>query len=116
MVHQLGDNGAAFISYSEPHFRTTGPAGSLMLAIAAWIAEQEKRRISERTKAGLATARAKGKMLGRRPVHAGIGAAVQRHHAAGLSIAKITKALAAEGVTCSRETVRRALKLPFFGV
>ncbi|HLY19529.1 MAG TPA: recombinase family protein [Bryobacteraceae bacterium] len=54
-----------FESFSEPHFRTTGPMGELMIAIAAWIAKQERIRISERTKAGLAVARNKGKVLGR---------------------------------------------------
>jgi hypothetical protein len=32
--------------------RTTGPAGKLMLAVVAWIAEQERKGISDRTKAG----------------------------------------------------------------
>jgi hypothetical protein len=45
--------GVAFDSYAEQHFRTTVPAGELMLAIAAWIANQERIRISDRTKAGL---------------------------------------------------------------
>jgi DNA invertase Pin-like site-specific DNA recombinase len=54
-----------FESYTEAHFRTTGPAGELMLAIAAWIAKQERLRISERTKAGLARARRQGKHCGR---------------------------------------------------
>jgi DNA invertase Pin-like site-specific DNA recombinase len=64
-IRRLLDHGVQFESYSEPHFRTTGPAGELMIAIAAWIAKQERIRISERTKAGLAVARAKGKRLGR---------------------------------------------------
>lgn len=55
----------AFESYTEPHFRTTGPAGELMLAVAAWIAKQERLRISERTKAGLDRARREGKHCGR---------------------------------------------------
>jgi hypothetical protein len=48
-------------SLTEPHSRTTGPAGELMIAIAACIAKQERIRISDRTKAGLATARNEGK-------------------------------------------------------
>jgi DNA invertase Pin-like site-specific DNA recombinase len=47
-------------SFTEPHFRTVGPAGELMIAVAAWIVKQEHRRISERTKAGLAKARRQG--------------------------------------------------------
>jgi DNA invertase Pin-like site-specific DNA recombinase len=65
-IKRLLEYGAQFDSLTEPHFRTTGMAGELMIAIAAWIAKQERARISERTKAGLATARAKGKQLGRR--------------------------------------------------
>src|ERR1700722_3871013 len=57
-----------FVSYAEPHFRTTGPAGELMIAIAAWIAEQERRRISERTIAGLDRVRAAGVRLGPKPI------------------------------------------------
>jgi DNA invertase Pin-like site-specific DNA recombinase len=46
-VQRLKDWGVAFESHQEPHFRTTGEAGELMLGIAAWIARQERLRISE---------------------------------------------------------------------
>jgi DNA invertase Pin-like site-specific DNA recombinase len=36
-VQRLTHFGIAFESYTEQHFRTTGPAGELMLAIAAWM-------------------------------------------------------------------------------
>jgi len=39
--------------------------GELLLAIFSWVAEQERTRISERTKAGLVVAKANGKKLGR---------------------------------------------------
>lgn len=64
-IRDLSKFGVAFESYSEAHFRTTGPAGELMMAIAAWIAKQERLRISERTKAGLARARKEGRFGGR---------------------------------------------------
>jgi DNA invertase Pin-like site-specific DNA recombinase len=64
-IKRLTGYGVDFESLTEPHFRTTGPAGELMIAIAAWIAKQERLRISERTKAGLALAKANGKSLGR---------------------------------------------------
>jgi DNA invertase Pin-like site-specific DNA recombinase len=57
--------GVQYISYTEPHFRTTGPAGELMIAIAAWIAQQERTRLSERTRAGLEKARRAGRIGGR---------------------------------------------------
>ena len=61
----LGRYGVQFESFTEPHFRTTGPAGELMLAVAAWIAQQERIRLIERTKAGLQRAKAAGKQIGR---------------------------------------------------
>ena len=64
-IRKLNQNGIQFESYTEPQFRTTGPTGELMLAIAAWIAKQERLRISDRTKAGLQRARREGKTLGR---------------------------------------------------
>lgn len=64
-VKKLTGCGVQFESYSEPFFRTTGPAGELLMAVLSWVAKQERQRISDRTKAGLATARRNGKRLGR---------------------------------------------------
>jgi DNA invertase Pin-like site-specific DNA recombinase len=64
-IRKLTAYGVQFESYSEAHFRTTGPAGELMVAIAAWIAKQERIRISDRTKAGLERARRAGRLPGR---------------------------------------------------
>jgi DNA invertase Pin-like site-specific DNA recombinase len=64
-IEKLREFGVSFESYTEAHFRTTGPAGELMLAVAAWIAKQERLRISERTKAGIDRARREGKHCGR---------------------------------------------------
>jgi DNA invertase Pin-like site-specific DNA recombinase len=64
-IKKLLDYGVQFESLTEAHFRTTGPAGELMIAIAAWIAKQERIRISERTKAGLELAKAEGRIGGR---------------------------------------------------
>ena len=46
---------------------TSSPAGALMLGVAATVAQYERELLRERTKAGLAEARRKGKMIGRRP-------------------------------------------------
>jgi len=61
-VGRLLKAGCQFLSLTEEHFRTTGPTGELMIALAAWIAKQERVRISDRTKAGLAVARSKGRV------------------------------------------------------
>ena len=65
-IKVLRGYGIEYVSFTEPHFRTTGPAGELMIAVAAWIAEQEHQRISERVRAGLEKARKQGRIGGRR--------------------------------------------------
>jgi DNA invertase Pin-like site-specific DNA recombinase len=65
-IKVLRSYGVEYVSFTEPHFRTTGPAGELMIAVAAWIAEQEHKRISERVRAGLEKARKQGRIGGRR--------------------------------------------------
>jgi DNA invertase Pin-like site-specific DNA recombinase len=64
-LKQLLSYGVQYVSYTEAHFRTTGPAGELMIAIAAWIAQQERKRLSERVLAGLDRARKAGRVGGR---------------------------------------------------
>jgi DNA invertase Pin-like site-specific DNA recombinase len=100
-VDRLKKFGVQFESFTAPHFRTTGPAGELMLAVSAWIAKQERIRISERTKAGLETARKKGKTI-RRPRLVCDRTKVVELRAAGASWAKIETETG-----LSRSTVRR---------
>src|SRR5215470_10587425 len=63
-IKRLTLHGVQFVSFTEEHFRTTGPAGKLMIAVAAWIAKQERVRISERVKAGLNRAKVRGTRSG----------------------------------------------------
>jgi putative DNA-invertase from lambdoid prophage Rac len=51
-------------SWTQPE---AGPMREMFIAISAWAAKFESDRRSERTRAGLDTARAKGKRLGRPP-------------------------------------------------
>jgi DNA invertase Pin-like site-specific DNA recombinase len=54
-----------FWSVREPYFRTSGIAGDLLIALAAYFYEEERRAIRERVKAGIARARRDGRILGR---------------------------------------------------
>jgi DNA invertase Pin-like site-specific DNA recombinase len=60
--------GVDFISIRDGEFDTTSATGRLLLTILASIAEFESHLLSERTKAGLMRAKAKGKRLGRKLV------------------------------------------------
>jgi DNA invertase Pin-like site-specific DNA recombinase len=46
-IKRLTSHGVQFVSFAEEHFRTTRPAGELTIAVAAWIAKQERVRISD---------------------------------------------------------------------
>jgi DNA invertase Pin-like site-specific DNA recombinase len=103
-IKVLRGYGVQYVSFTEPHFRTTGPAGELMIAVAAWIAEQERQRISERTKAGLAKARKQGRIGGRRAL------VVDRDKIAALDAEGWTTREIGEEMGVSAAFVCRALK------
>lgn len=52
-------------SHSEPWISTSGPLGDVLIALFATLARQERLRIGERTRAGLARVRAEGSKSGR---------------------------------------------------
>jgi DNA invertase Pin-like site-specific DNA recombinase len=67
LVHLMQSKGADFISLTE-HMDTTTPGGRLVFHFFASVAEFERDIIQERTKAGLAAARARGRQGGRPPL------------------------------------------------
>lgn len=65
-LERLKRNGIALKSLQESWLDTRDEGlGQLLLAIFSWVAQQERRRIVERTKAGLERAKRQGKKLGR---------------------------------------------------
>lgn len=64
-IRTLKGHGVDFVSFQEPYFRTIGPAGDLLIAIMAWVAQQERKRIQERVLAGMRRARAHGTKSGK---------------------------------------------------
>jgi DNA invertase Pin-like site-specific DNA recombinase len=65
IVSRLGKYGCQVVSLQEPWTELGGDLLDLLLAIAGWVARMESQRRSERTRAGLARAKAQGKRLGR---------------------------------------------------
>lgn len=65
-VAELAGRGVGFESLAE-HIETTSAGGTLVFNIFASLAQFERQLISERTKAGLAAGRARGRMGGRPP-------------------------------------------------
>jgi DNA invertase Pin-like site-specific DNA recombinase len=64
-LKRLRDQGIAFKSYSEQYVDSLGVFADAIIGILAAVAQQERIRLSDRTKAGLQRVRAQGKRLGR---------------------------------------------------
>lgn len=86
---------------------TTTPSGRALFGMLAVFAEFERAMIQERVNAGLATARAKGKRLGRPTVGSEVEDRVRKLRADGMGIVKVAKTL---GIGVS--AVQRIVALP----
>jgi DNA invertase Pin-like site-specific DNA recombinase len=91
-LNRLTSCGVGYRSFSEQYFDSCGIFKDAVIAIIATVAKQERVRISQRVKAGLETARAKGKRLGRPRVVVD-RARIGRLRAEGLSWASIAAQL-----------------------
>jgi putative DNA-invertase from lambdoid prophage Rac len=102
-LQELEHLGVGFVSLTEALDLTT-PVGRAMAGLLAIFAEFEREVLRERTRAGLAHARANGKQLGR-PATAAVHAVEMRKlHRTGLSKSEIARRL-----QIGRTSVRRIL-------
>lgn len=105
LLDRLTARGVHFRSCTEP-IDTTTPAGSMLLQIIGAFAEFERNMIRERTRAGLAAARARGTKLGRaRALTPAEEAAVVRQVRNGIA----TKSSLARQYGCHVSSIKRAL-------
>lgn len=91
-LNRLENHGVGFRSFTEQYFDSCGIFREAVISIMATLAKQERVRRSERTKAGLAVARAKGRRLGRPQLRADLSEIV-RLKAQGLSLRAIARQL-----------------------
>ena len=105
-LSELQDRGIEFRSLQE-NIDTSSPGGRLVFHIFASLAEFERDLIRERTNAGLAAARARGRVGGRPPSLTGdkLATAKKLYDQQDLTVAQIGDIL---GV--SRSTIYRALR------
>ena len=64
-LNRLTACGVGYRSFTEQYFDSCGVFKDAVIAIIATVAKQERVRISQRVRAGLETARSKGRRLGR---------------------------------------------------
>jgi putative DNA-invertase from lambdoid prophage Rac len=100
-VLKLDSLGVEVISVKEPWLDVGGPVRSLLIAVFGWVAEQERIRIVERTRAGLEHARAKGVRLGRPKAKVDLDAAVRLRNG-GMTLREVAKKLKVGASTLHR--------------
>jgi hypothetical protein len=86
---------------------TGSPVRSLLIAIFSWVAEQERARLVERTKAGLERARRAGKKIGRPRRRFDVERA-RKLRASGMSLRKIAADVGVPQATLMRALARAA--------
>ena len=91
-MRRLTDGGVKFKSYTEQYIDSLGVFGEAIIGVLAAVAAQERIRISERTKAGLARTRAQGTRLGRPAKNVDIHKG-RKLRAAGMSFREIARKL-----------------------
>jgi DNA invertase Pin-like site-specific DNA recombinase len=108
-LQRLTGYGVGYRSFTEQYLDSCGMFRDAVISILAVIAKQERVRLSERTLAGLARARAQGR-TGGRPRTQCDQRKLMKLHAAGHSLGNIAKELSLTKTTVYR--VIRAAKAP----
>lgn len=103
-LQRLTSYGVGYRSFTEQYLDSCGMFRDAVISILAVIAKQERVRLSERTLAGLAKARAQGRVGGRPRMHVD-EAKVLKLRQAGSSLRQIAKQMA-----LTKTTVYRVLR------
>jgi DNA invertase Pin-like site-specific DNA recombinase len=102
-LQRLSSYGVAFHSYTEPHLATDNElVRNILLALLSSLAKVEAQKISERTKAGMARALAKGIKLGRPKLAAELRYEIVQRAAKGQTPYAIAKALRIDRHTAAK--------------
>jgi len=105
VIQDLGDRGAGFRSLSE-NIDTTTAGGRLVFHMMGALAEFERALIAERTRAGIAAAKARGVHVGRRKALT----SAQVSHARMLIDGGESPSVVARTLNVGRSTLYRALE------
>jgi len=102
-LQRLSSYGAAFHSYTESHLSTDNElVRNVLLAVMSSLAKVEAEKISDRVKAGLQRAVAKGKTLGRLRIDAAIERKARKLLESGVGMLKVASTLGVGSGTVQR--------------
>lgn len=109
LVETLRERGVGIRSLTEPIDTTSAsPTAEFTLVLLGALAAMERGILSERTRAGVEAARARGRVPGRRPVDPDLVSAARDLVAAGRSVAEAARAVGLGRSTLYRELSREA--------
>lgn len=89
----LESYGITYQSYSEPYLNNSGVFKDVIISLLSTLAKQERIRVSERVHAGLAKAKAQGRVGGRPKLDESIVAKIRKLKSQGMSILAISQRL-----------------------
>ncbi len=93
-LQRLNSYGISFHSYTEAHLATDNElVRNVLLAVLASLAKVEAAKLSERTRAGMARARARGKAIGRPSISPQLRAEIAARAATGATAYRIARDL-----------------------
>src|SRR6516164_4978157 len=102
-LQRLAGHGVSFHSYTEAHLSTDNElVGNILLAVMSSLAKVESQKIGERTRAGMARARAQGKRLGRPSLDPALQRKIAKQLEAGLSAYAVAKQLGIDAHTVAK--------------
>jgi DNA invertase Pin-like site-specific DNA recombinase len=102
-LQRLSSYGVAFHSYTEPHLATDNElVRNVLLALLSSLAKVEAQKISERTRAGMSRARARGVKIGRPRLAAELRHEITRRAATGETAYSVAKALRIDRHTAAK--------------
>jgi len=102
-LQRLAGCGVSFHSYTEPHLATDNElVRNILLALLASLAKVESQKIGERTRAGIARARAQGKRIGRPALDPAVQRKIIKQLGEGLSAYAVAKKLGIDAHTVAK--------------
>src|SRR5262245_26182902 len=102
-LQRLASYGVSFHSYTEAQLSTDNElVGNILLAVMSSLAKVESQKIGERTRAGMARARAQGKRIGRPALNPALQQKIAKQLKAGLSAYAVAKQLGIDAHTVAK--------------
>ena len=102
-LQRLAGYGVSFHSYTEAHLSTDNElVGNILLAVMSSLAKVESQKIGERTRAGMARARAQGTRIGRPALDPALQRKIAKQLGAGLSAYAVAKQLGIDAHTVAK--------------